>query len=825
VLNASAALSILGGGSGSSSSTISALSAFKNYERDQVAARRAFAGRSDIAARIDDFKKSAKKLESIDDLLKDRRTLEFVLSGFGLESEVNNPGKLRAIIESDPDDINSFANRLSDTRFGELTKFLDTAEFGVKKLTLSTSQGQLVDKFLTSAFEKEIGQQNPAAREALFFLRRINDVNSTFEILGDAPLRAIVTNALNLPLEIARQSVEKQASLIEARFDLDVFKVGGNSEATQTRQDILNADLASVSLTDRRITAATDAVQSLVDTLENARLLYQDYDNIVDPAGVNAAEIAVQQPAIPNLLLQKGLIEAAEQGVIDTRDTLNQHQSLITQARTAEDSDAFDEAQAFILARADEILGTNGFINSATYFDPNTGLTQNLLRNGTGGALPAGISATPSQIATVVDTDGTQALTTSTDLATFLNDIQTLRDDAAAATFATVSADFVAIQTTFATAESDFSDAELAIAIDKSSLAGSVGLVEFATELDTQSLATGLLSLDDSLARATTADELLTTIGNLARDALNGDDVTDAYAAALSALTATVNNAGTVTDGTTTVTLDNLLTDGTFSYTVLAGTQVQGEGGDLDTTLLAGLPATLDVTNAQTLLDDIEVTLSPALESVVSDLQRDRDVLAFAANTLDPRGALDAQVRELQTQLDQTIASAEVDGKNLLNPFANDLKVALNALGSTVTVEVQTDFKDDFSTALESFDTTVLSGGTINDRISVLNDALFAAGSTLGRLKAESYALNIQREILSSEITEIEGEGGQASEFLKPIAFTDEALKFIERYLVQQDLASQGFSTGAAALSANAALASQIGSILPQGGNGLNILA
>ena len=141
---------------------------------------------------------------------------------------------------------------------------------------------------------------------------------------------------------------------------------------------------------------------------------------------------------------------------------------------------------------------------------------------------------------------------------------------------------------------------------------------------------------------------------------------------------------------------------------------VQGEGGDLDTTLLAGLPATLDATNAQTLLDDIQATLTPALESVVSDLQRDREVLAFAANTLDPRGALDTQVRELRTQLDGTIASAEVDGQNLLNPFANDLKLALGALGSTLTIDAQTNFKGDFSTALESFDTVALTGGTLS---------------------------------------------------------------------------------------------------------------
>lgn len=825
MLNASAALGILGGGTAGGGSTISALAAFKNYERDQVAARKAFAERSDIADRIDDFKRSAKKLTSVDDLLKDRQTLEFVLTAFGLEAEANNPGKLRAIIESDPEDVNSFANRLSDTRFGELAKFLDTNQFGTTKLTVSTSQGQLIDKFLTNEFEKDLGRQNPAAREALFFLRRINDVDNTFEILGDAPLRAIVTSALNLPPEIARQSVDKQASLIEAGIDLDTFKVDGTSETQRTRLDILNADLDSIGLTDQRITAATSAVQGLVNTLESLRTLYQDYENIVDPAGVNAAEIAVQTPAIPDLILQKGLIEAAEQGVASTRTALNEINSQIAIARTAEDSDTFDAAQARIVELADEILGDNGYINSATYFDPNSGLTQNLLRNGTGGTLPTGTDATPDQIATTVDTDGTQALTTSTDLATFLADIQTLRDDTAAAAFASASTDFVSVQSTFDTAESDFSDAELLTTINASSLTGSVGLVEFATELDTQSLATGLVSLDDSLERATETQRQLDIIRDLAQQARDGEDVSTDYANAVSALTAAINDAGTVTDGTTTITLDNLLADGTFSYTALAGTQIQAEGGDLDTSILAALPTTLDATNAETLLTDLTATLEPALDDVVANLQRDREVLAFATNTLDPSGILDAQLRELRVDLDETIASADVEGKNLLNPFANDLKVALDALSSTLTISAQTGFKDNFSSALESFDTVVLSGGTTDQRISILNDALFAASSTLGNLKAESYALNIQREIVNAEVTAIGGASGEANEFLKPIEFTDEARKFIERYLVQQDLAAQGFSTGSASFNVQTALISQIGSILPQGNSGFNILA
>ena len=70
------ALGILGGSlSSGSAPTMSGLVAFKNYQRDQVAARTAFAEREDVVRKIDAFKKSVGKLSTVDDLLKDRRTL------------------------------------------------------------------------------------------------------------------------------------------------------------------------------------------------------------------------------------------------------------------------------------------------------------------------------------------------------------------------------------------------------------------------------------------------------------------------------------------------------------------------------------------------------------------------------------------------------------------------------------------------------------------------------------------------------------------------------------------------------------------------------
>ena len=836
--NFAAASAILGGAAGGGGgllgaaygggSTMSAIAAWRSYERDQVAARQAFLDRNDVQAAIADFKSGVSKLNSVDELLEDRDTLQFVLTSFGLDADINNIGKIRKVIESDPDDVNSFANRLADTRYGELAKFLDTPEYGVKNLKLSSEQTEVIDKYLTVQFERSLGAQNTAARDALFFLRRINSVDNTYQILGDSALRAIVTDALNLPAQIANQSVEKQASLVEKGLDLSALKLSSTSASDRTKLEKLESDLTAISGGSSAIAAATKAINSIVEKLEATRTAYDDLDAITDPAGVNADEIPVQQAALPDLLRQRGLVAVANQATQNTRTVLTELDKISTKMRNAEDEEAFATLQAQYLDYVDRIIGDDGFINTATFYDPETGQTQNLLRNGTGGPLPAGTDATEEVITTQVATDGTKAITRSTDLTGFLADLQASRDAVEGATYASRSADLNTADASFDTANASFKTTESQTSINVVSITNALNNIDFAVELDTQSLSTGLLSIDDSLKRATTIERVLGDIRQLAKDAQkDGADLTEInayYTARLGELDQLINTPGTVSSGGNSATLDNLLADGTVNYTVNGSTLARAEGGDLTASIYDLLPASIDDAAAgEALVTQLDDDLKPALQDVTSQLKRDRTVIAFALEEADPRGRLDSQVRELRVELDTLISGAARDGKNLLGEFANDIKVALDSLGSTITIDAQTSFETNFRTALEGFDYVAATAGDDAARVSALNDALFVAQGTLGRLKAESYALNIQKQIINEEKIAIEGEGGTVGDFLKPIEFTDEARKFIERYLIQKDLEAQGFSVNSD-FNAQSALASQIGSILPQSNGLLNFV-
>jgi hypothetical protein len=335
--NAATALGILTGGGSGSSSTVSAAVAFKYFRQNEVAVRRQFADRADVQREIDYVKRQSTKIESADDLVKNRRVLSFVLSAFGLEAEVNNPGKIKAILKSDPEDPNSYANRLTDARFGQLAKFFDPAEGGISRLTKGTAQGELTDKFLTNEFEKAQGQQNPALREALFFLRRINDVNSTYEILSDLPLRGIVTNALGLPPEIARQSVERQKALVDAKFDLSKIKLGTIDGVTKTAADLLNDDINAVTTARGQVNAALNQITSIQTQIESLRSRLSDLPNL---AGANAGELSFQDGALPGLTRQAGLISAANQAIGEADPLVKELGGLFAKLSAATDQDS-----------------------------------------------------------------------------------------------------------------------------------------------------------------------------------------------------------------------------------------------------------------------------------------------------------------------------------------------------------------------------------------------------------------------------------------------------------------------------------------------------
>tara|TARA_R110001599_G_scaffold38536_3_gene117993 strand:- start:295 stop:2793 length:2499 start_codon:yes stop_codon:yes gene_type:complete len=803
--NAAAALSILGGSfSTSSGGTTTGVAAFAKYKRDPEGARRDFYESAAVQKSIKNFQSSASEINSVEDFLADRKTLEFVLTAFGLESELNNPGKLKAIINSDPDDPNSYSNRLADARYGEFTKFLNVKNEGFTKLKTADAQTDVIDDYLTNAFEVSIGLESPAAREAVFFLRRINEVDSALEILGDLPLRNIVTTALSLPAQIANQSVLKQQSLIDAKLDFDKLNTLDRDGETKskTQLDLVNDDLGAIKTGLAATTNASIELSSLQDQLEDLRIHLLDIDNITNPGGVLANEIPVQEAAIPELIRQQGLIAAAEKALTNTDSNIKRIDAIFKEAAEVETQEELDALKNEFDELVSEITDADGFIKGSNYTDSTAGTTENLLLPS--GDAGSGIDAMPSsKVTTVVKADGTAVVTGSSDLSNFLTNLDSANTAFQAINLGSLSSGIAAAEASFDSIEKDFKSAKVQNGVNASSFAGSIKDVNFGYSLNTQSLSQGISAVDDGLTRLAKAAGVISEIRALAQDAKEEDadidELNTAYGAKLDELTSLINNAGSATDGTNTFTFDNLLTGGTISYEADAnsGKSIDARGGSLDADILSGLPASLSKANASGILSNIDTTVTDSLSELKDNLVTDRKVFAFAANVADPLGSIDAEIRQIRGDLDKIIERAGASGDNLLKEYGRDLKVVLGTLATTITVDAQGGFKEDFENSLSSLQYAAVSGGAAASRESILNDALFSVGSTLSRINAEKFTLNIQKSILTEKQSSLSNTSGSAEslDFLKPLENTNYAIKFIEQYLVKKDLEAIGGST------------------------------
>jgi hypothetical protein len=201
----------------------SAFQSFKSVFADNSKSKEKFENSPAVQKEIAWFKEQAAKVTSVDDVLKNRRMMEFILSAYSLDDEIKYPGRYKKVLNESVDDKAALANKLSDPRFKEMAKDLRFKELGTGKLKLNYFVDSLVDKFVTNEFEKKLGAQNPALREAAYFKRNADTIKSVYDILGNKVMRSVVTAALGIPPQAALQSVEKQASLVTDKVDIKKF--------------------------------------------------------------------------------------------------------------------------------------------------------------------------------------------------------------------------------------------------------------------------------------------------------------------------------------------------------------------------------------------------------------------------------------------------------------------------------------------------------------------------------------------------------------------------------------------------------------------------
>jgi hypothetical protein len=176
-----------------------------------------------VERQVQYFRETAPTKLSAKDVLDDWQLRQFILQSFGLEELQNSRALVERILTDDLDSEDALVWRMNDPRFVRMATTLRFDQ-GVGKLQFPSVVEDIVGRFRTNGFEAQIGDQNLAVRQAMYFERRAPDLQNVYQILGDKALRDVAVTAAGLPQETARMDIDKQAKLLSESLDVAKLK-------------------------------------------------------------------------------------------------------------------------------------------------------------------------------------------------------------------------------------------------------------------------------------------------------------------------------------------------------------------------------------------------------------------------------------------------------------------------------------------------------------------------------------------------------------------------------------------------------------------------
>jgi hypothetical protein len=172
------------------------------------------------------FRQKMETIETVDQLLSDRRLLDFMLIAQRIDPKTVTTDYLKKIFKSDLKDPKSFANTEKDARFRALGGSFNFDAKGniVAKAGQSVQNTRSLmetrDKYVRQTLEQRVGEENSGVRLALYFKRMAASISNPYDILADNVLAEFTRTALGIPAETANSKVDAQAKMIEKKLKI-----------------------------------------------------------------------------------------------------------------------------------------------------------------------------------------------------------------------------------------------------------------------------------------------------------------------------------------------------------------------------------------------------------------------------------------------------------------------------------------------------------------------------------------------------------------------------------------------------------------------------
>jgi Protein of unknown function (DUF1217) len=167
------------------------------------------------------------KIETLDDLLSNRRLVDFILVAAGLDPEEVTTDYVRQMFESDFSDPKSFINTEPNTSLYKeiVASYNFDSEGNLAKPTqgIQTKRGLLEteDLYLNQTLEEQEGEDNAGVRLALYFRRMASGINTAYDLLADSALLQVIQTTFSIPEEMSSADVDIQYAYINRVLEIE----------------------------------------------------------------------------------------------------------------------------------------------------------------------------------------------------------------------------------------------------------------------------------------------------------------------------------------------------------------------------------------------------------------------------------------------------------------------------------------------------------------------------------------------------------------------------------------------------------------------------
>ncbi|WP_322987640.1 DUF1217 domain-containing protein [Hoeflea sp.] len=184
-------------------------------------------GKAAAEAEASYYRTKLQSLETVDQLMADPRLINVLLVAEGLKPKDVTAETLRAVLTSDLDDPESFANLQTDISFQKIAGSFNFDADGIIQTknthSIQNDRGLVETQrlYLTQAVEEEAGEDSVGARLALYFKRMAPTLTSTYEILADEALAQFFRTTFSISEETAASNIDVQKAMFERYYEID----------------------------------------------------------------------------------------------------------------------------------------------------------------------------------------------------------------------------------------------------------------------------------------------------------------------------------------------------------------------------------------------------------------------------------------------------------------------------------------------------------------------------------------------------------------------------------------------------------------------------